>query len=116
MLTKRLASSPSHAEVSRTLLENAACATLSTLTADGFPFGSLVSFAIDPQGNVLLLLSDLAEHTQNLRNNPKASLMVGQKTSGDPLAGGRVTLLGEIGSPTNLQVARASYLERHPEA
>lgn len=51
---------------------------LSTLARDpkGSPFGSLVALACDEHGCPLLLVSDLAEHTQNLRASPEASILV----------------------------------------
>lgn len=51
---------------------------MSTIARDpkGIPFGSLVAIACDDSGGPLLLLSDLAEHTQNLRASPEASILV----------------------------------------
>ena len=42
-----------------------------------------------------LLISALAEHTRNLRADPRCSLLVAEEGDGNPLARGRVTLLGE---------------------
>ena len=41
---------PSDAELSRTLVAANRVATLSTLTGDGFPYGSVVSYAPDAEG------------------------------------------------------------------
>ena len=67
------ARAPDHAERCRTLASQATSATLSTIARDpsGFPYGSLVIVAIDALGRPLLLLSELAEHTGNLRCTPK---------------------------------------------
>jgi len=48
--------------------------TLATLARDpvGHPFASAVAFALGPDGQPLLLLSGLAEHTQNLHADPRA--------------------------------------------
>jgi putative heme iron utilization protein len=50
----------------------------------------------------------------------RASLLIdgtgmGEGTSGDPLAGGRVTLIGHA-EPTSSPTARARFLSRHPAA
>ncbi|MBS2036701.1 DUF2470 domain-containing protein [bacterium] len=102
----------SHAEFSRTLMRGGEGA-LSTL-ADGFPYGSLVQYAADSQGQPLLFISDLAEHTQNLLLDPRASLMVWDQAGElDPLAVGRVTLVGRaVKSSAGLD----TYLEAHPQA
>jgi len=51
-------------------------ALLSTHSAKfaGFPFGSLAPYVLGPQGQPVVFLSALAQHTQNLRQNPLASL------------------------------------------
>ncbi|MBX3165898.1 MAG: DUF2470 domain-containing protein [Candidatus Eremiobacteraeota bacterium] len=102
----------SHAEFSRTLARGGEAA-LSTL-ADGFPYGSLIQYACDAQGQPLMLISDLAEHTQNLLIDPRASLLIwdapGQQ---DPLAVGRVTLIGRA---VKTQEGLEDYLKVHPQA
>jgi putative heme iron utilization protein len=87
-------------------------ATLSTLSKDGHPFGSLVAYAgLEP----VLLLSELAEHTHNLRADPRASLLVTEAAEGDPLAHGRVTLVGRCAEVARAEV-EADYLAMHPSA
>jgi putative heme iron utilization protein len=80
---------PSHAERCRTLLARARHATLSTISREpkGFPFGSLVSIACDGAGRPLLLLSALAEHTQNLHAAPEASILVSASPADRPISG-----------------------------
>jgi heme iron utilization protein len=87
---------PTDAERSRTLVAAVPTASLATLGEGGFPFGSLVSHAVDAAGRPLLLLSDLAEHTRNLAADPRASLMAVERGAGDPLALARVTVLGSV--------------------
>lgn len=109
---------PSHAERARTLVETLETASLATLAKDpeGHPYASFVTFALDA-GDPVLLISEMAEHTQNLRRDPRASLLVAESRTKDPLANGRVTLLGtchlvEDGDSS----ARRAYLERLPNA
>jgi putative heme iron utilization protein len=87
---------PTDAERSRTLVSSVATAALATIGEGGFPFGSLVSHAVDDLGRPLLLLSDLAEHTRNLGGDRRASLMAVETGLGDPLALARVTVLGTV--------------------
>lgn len=109
---------PTDAERSRTLLAAARTAALATLGDGGFPFGSLVAHAADAAGQPLLLLSDLAEHTRNLRADPRASLMATDAGSGDPLALARVTLVGEVHelAGDEREAGLAIYRLAHPGA
>ncbi len=101
----------------RTTLAEARSGALATLTADGSPFASLVLTATDEAGDLVMLLSRLAVHTQNLERDPRASLLVVASggESGDPVAGGRVTVLGRA-DLTVSTTARARFLAGHPEA
>ncbi|MEZ4240282.1 MAG: pyridoxamine 5'-phosphate oxidase family protein [Myxococcota bacterium] len=112
------------ATVARGWLLAVSDATLSTTAVqrglEGFPYGSVVPYALDGAGRPLVLLSDIAAHTQNLRKDPRASLFVRQPdTRGDPQAGWRLTVMGELerlsdGDETDALWAR--YLERVPDA
>src|SRR5208282_856052 len=89
---------PSHAERIRTLMSLTSVATLSTLSRKhpGFPFGSLMPFALDTSGRPIFLISNMAMHTQNLKADPRCSLFVGQAgTDGDALGAARATLIGQ---------------------
>ena len=89
---------PTHAERCRTLVAGANRGSLSTLAADpeGYPYGSVASYALDDAGNPLFFVSLMAEHTQNALRDPRASLLVTEPVpeGTDPLASGRATLLG----------------------
>jgi putative heme iron utilization protein len=75
-------------------------------------------YALDEQGRPLMLISSMAMHTQNLVTDPRASLLVAQPTAGDPLAAGRLTLMGEARTVPKAETggARAAYLARHANA
>jgi putative heme iron utilization protein len=113
---------PSHAERARTLVSLARTATLSTIALDpaGFPYGSLVTVAIDELGRPLLLLSTLAEHTANLQACADASVLVSEphEHHPQPLALGRVALIGKckLVPDEEKPAVRALFLERHPTA
>jgi heme iron utilization protein len=111
---------PSDAERGRTLLAAVRTGTLATVALDpaGFPFGSLVAYAVDDVGRPLLCLSDLAEHSRNLGADPRASLMAAAEGGGDPLALARVTVLGSVVELHGEACADAlgTYRDRHPDA
>src|SRR4030095_3866393 len=62
------------------------------------------------------LISGLAEHTKNLERDPRASLLVAESGADDPLANGRVTLLGLCTRLEGDGTARAAFLTVHPNA
>jgi heme iron utilization protein len=109
---------PSFAERARTLLHLGRVGSLSTLSRKrpGFPFGSLMPFALDGAGRPVFLISTMAMHTQNLQQDGRASLLVTQpEASGDPLGAARVTLVGNVSVVAAAEAgeARRLYLERH---
>ncbi len=112
---------PSHAERCRTLLQHSSVATLSTLSRrqPGFPFGSLMPYALDNAGRPVFLISTMAMHTQNIKADPRASLFVTQAApDGDVLGAARVTLVGnvvQIGEEEKPGV-RELYLKAHPNS
>jgi putative heme iron utilization protein len=109
---------PTHAERARTLAAQVSTGTLCTLAIEpaGYPYGSFVTVAFQ-KGNPIFLISALAEHTRNLAQDPRASLLVAESGSVDPLANGRVTMLGPC---TRVQEdggsARAAFLAAHPHS
>lgn len=108
---------PTDAELSRTLVAAAKIASLSTLTAEGYPYGSVVSYAADDAGNPVVLISEMAEHTVNARGDERASmLIVDSAGDGDPLGRARLTLVGSLGVLDDPGELRDRYLEAHPYA
>ena len=124
--TAGAARAPTHAERCRTLVRKAGAATLCTIARDpaGYPYGSLVSVAIDDLGRPLFLLSSLAEHTGNLLARPEASVLIAEAPGShdQPLALGRVTILGsctavrESESKSERATAREIFLAQQPTA
>src|SRR5207245_6921048 len=79
--------------------------TLATHSAlhPGWPFASVMPYALTADGSPLFLISGMALHTQNVIADARASLLVMQSGSGaacpersrrDPLGAPRATLLG----------------------
>ncbi len=111
---------PTHAERCRALAAQAKSATLATIARDpaGFPYASLVAVAFDEAGRPILLLSELAEHTGNLHARSEASILLTETADAgaDPLALGRVTILGPCGRVPDAEraTARGAFLRAHP--
>lgn len=92
-------------------------AALSSLNrGDGTPYVSLVNVATTADGSPIILISTLAWHTQNLLQDARGSLLF-DDTDGmaDPLAGARVTAMGQFEKTEDPEVRRR-YLARHPGA
>ena len=112
---------PSHAERARTLVHLQKTGSLSTLSRKqpGWPFGSVMPYGLDEQGQPVFLISNMAMHTQNLLGDPRASLLVTPPESRtDPLGAARVTLMGLATRVPSGEVAqvRELYLARHANA
>ena len=109
---------PSFSEKARTLAYSARIGSLSTLSRKqaGFPFGSVMPYGLDRLGRPIFLISTMAMHTQNLQADPRASLLIVQTDGdGDPLGASRVTLLGNVVTIPQPEIAdaRKLYLERY---
>lgn len=79
----------------------------------GFPYGSAVPHAIDPQGCPIILISDLAEHTQNVLADGRVSYLVAESGAGLQ-SFGRASLLGRARAVRHEDV-QARYLRYQPE-
>jgi putative heme iron utilization protein len=106
---------PSHAERARSLVAGQRTGALSTLTEEGFPYGSYVTFAVDGDAPVFLV-STMAAHTKNLQRDGRASLLVHEQGAADPLANGRVTLVGRCSKLGEATTARDAFLQAHPQS
>ena len=85
----------------------------------GFPFGSVVPYCLDELGRPLILISRIAQHTHNLRKDPKCSLMVGERGAEEVQAVGRLTVLAEavqLSDPAAIEAAAERYYRYFPEA
>jgi putative heme iron utilization protein len=109
---------PNFAERARTQLYLGLVSTLSTVSRKqlGFPFGSVMPYALDPQGRPIFLISTMAMHTQNLQADPRSSLLVTDfQPNEDPLGASRVTVVGNTQRlvESDRLEARELYLARH---
>ncbi|MGE8406067.1 MAG: HugZ family protein [Pseudomonas sp.] len=85
----------------------------------GFPFGSVVPYCLDADGNPLILISRIAQHTHNLQKDPKCSLLVGERGAEDIQAVGRLTVLAEarkLEQPEAIEAAAQRYYRYFPDS
>jgi len=73
-------------------------------------------YAVDGRGRPVFFISSMAMHTQNLKEDARASLLITQPdAAGDPLGAARVTLVGTaIDAPAG--EVRDLYLSRYANA
>jgi heme iron utilization protein len=109
-----------HVEEARGFIQSEHDGMLCTLSQklDGWPFGSVAPYALSAAGEPLILISEIAEHTRNLRADARASFLVQASNSKDQQASARATLLGyamPVPQPF-LEDAGRRYLEVVPNA
>ncbi len=112
---------PDAAAQARRLLRAVPMASLATAAADrqGWPYASLVAVAVDHDGTPVLLLSQLSDHTRNLREDPRAALLLDNTVGvANRMAGERLTVIGTLAPApaARKDQLRTRYLARHPAA
>jgi putative heme iron utilization protein len=93
-------------------------AILSTHSAkyEGYPFGSVAPFVLNHQGMPTILISSIAEHTKNIIQNSKVSLVVFDNEV-DLQANARLSLLATAEqTDKNNELMRTRYLRYLPQA
>ncbi len=108
----------SNARIARQMLRAHRYGALSTLSKkfDGHPFGSITPYLVDHDGSLLILISALAEHTKNIQNDPRVSLITHNQDDPHIQTQGRVTLVGNASLFTDREQAGKRYLRYFPEA
>lgn len=104
----------------RALLQIAYQGVLSTQSRDmpGYPFGSVAPYCLDGEGRPLFLISELAQHTKNLRSDPRCSFIVIEGGE-DIQANARLTLVGEcepLADDAAIEAAAARYYRYFPDS
>jgi hypothetical protein len=82
----------------------------------GHPFGSITPYLVDHDGSLLILISALAEHTKNVRHDPRVSLITHDQRDAHIQTQGRVTALGIAQYEPDRERAGRRYLRYFPEA
>ena len=85
------------ARTARRLLHRESVGVLGTHSVDveGYPFGSIAPYALDYDGEPVMLISDIAQHTRNIKRDARVSLTVFERLVADPQAAGRLTWIGD---------------------
>ena len=106
------------ARAARQLLRAHRYGVLSTLSKkfDGYPFGSITPYLVDHDGSLLILISGLAEHTKNILNDPRVSLITHNQEDPHIQTQGRITLVGTASLDRQREQAGKRYLRYFPEA
>jgi len=114
-----MASMTEKALMARRLLNHQSVGVLSTHSVDveGYPFGSIAPFVLNYDGEPTLLISDIAQHTRNIKHSRKVSLIVFDQGADDPQASSRLTWIGdaELIDPSDTRT-RLRYLRYFPSA
>lgn len=83
---------------------------------DGYPFGSITPYLVDHDGSLLILISTLAEHTKNIRHDPRVSLITHDQRDPHIQTQGRVTVIGNAELEPKRAQTGLRYLRYFPEA
>jgi heme iron utilization protein len=107
------------ARTARMLLKRQSVGVLSThsVEVEGYPFGSIAPYILNYDGAPTMLISDIAQHTRNIKRNNKVSLTIFDQCADDPQASGRLTWIGnaELVDPSDAKI-RHRYLRYFPSA
>ncbi len=112
---------PEACALARKLMDDAVFASIAVLEPEtAIPLVSRISVAIDENGDLVFLASELSIHSKALAIDPRASIMVGEPGKGDPLAHPRITLIGKVEKIDRDSKQRDElkplYLARHPKS
>ena len=101
----------------RRLLRKNRFGMLATLSKKfgGHPFGSITPYILDHEARPVILISTLAEHTKNIENDSRVSLLVHE--AGDNVqAEARITVLGNCARMQDQEQVKTRYLRYFPNA
>lgn len=101
----------------KTLVRQQHSGVLSThsQSVEGYPFGSIVPYFMTAEGNLIIYISQIAQHTRNIKGNHKVSMTVFDNLADDSQASGRVTLLGDA-KLINCDSVQEQYFALFPQA
>ena len=96
-------------------------AILSTMSNKykGYPFGSFITYVTDRSRTLFMYTSDIAQHTKNLKTNPKACVTLFKlDTDYDKQNSSRLTLMGDLKKVPNedLDDCQERFIKFLPES
>jgi putative heme iron utilization protein len=83
---------------------------------ESYPFGSITPYLVDHDGSLLILISTLAEHTKNIQQNGRVSLICHNQADPRIQTQGRVTFIGDAQLAPDREQLGARYMRYFPEA
>jgi len=90
------------------------------IETDEYPFGSICPFVTTHEGEIIILISDIAIHTKNIRGNSHVCFKVFDMESSNKQASSRISLMGDASLVENTDQKFKSVSERYfrffPEA
>jgi len=106
----------------RELFSKKSFGVLSTISLDvpGYPFGSVTPYCVDQNGQPIIYISQIAQHTRNIIADPRVSLTVVDEDidSDDVQARGRVTCVANARQldESDANSVKARYFRYFPSA
>ena len=104
----------------RRLLRSVDSGILSTLSVEleGYPFGSVTPYVLTHEGQIVVYVSSIAQHTVNMLRDPRVCLTVMARGEGNQQALGRATAVGDatVVDPESQAAAAQRYFSLFPEA
>ena len=101
------------------LMRNCREGVLSTVSKkyEGYPFGSFVTFISGADRSIIFYASDIAQHTINLKNNPKACITLFNLSEGDKQDSARLSLIGDVKKiDKDVEEISRQFIEFFPES
>ncbi|MDD2701999.1 MAG: pyridoxamine 5'-phosphate oxidase family protein [Sideroxydans sp.] len=107
-----------HGRTARQLLRAHRYGALGTLSKkfDGHPFTSITPYMVEHDGSLLILISGLAEHTKNILNDSRVSLITHNQDDPHIQTQGRATVVGHAVYQQDRAGCGKRYLRYFPEA
>lgn len=100
--------------IARSLLASARYGALGVLQGNT-PF--VTRIALNANGDLISLVSELSQHTSALKADPHCSLLIGEPgPKGDPLTHPRLTIQADAAFLDRDDALRMRWLETHPKA
>ena len=94
--------------------------SLASLSEDGTPWASIVTFGATTAGEPVLVVSTMAEHGRNLAREPRCSIAIAEAVAEgeDPLDRARITLAGRVIVPEGEEADAAlqAHAQHYPFA
>ncbi len=104
----------------RNLLRQQELAVLSThsKSTPEYPFGSVTTYISNVNGETIFYISNLAQHTRNILNNPKMCLTVFEGNENDPNAGARLSIMGEaqLVDESDIESVKQRFFALYPDS